>query len=973
MKKILTILFFTLAVASVSNAQRRSTVSGVVADADTRRTLTGALIAISPETDSTSVRHIVSGAGGVFSTGLDRKPHNIAVSMLGYETLHRRIEVVTARTALDTLYVRQGIHIDAVAKEAVAMRTSVEGDTLIYNADAYKVAADANISGLLEKMPGIKVDGAAVEAQGEAVKKVLIDGREYFGEDVGAAISSLPAEVVKSIEVFDKLSDNAEFTGIDDGEGYKAINIRTRESMRQGVMGQVSALYGVEPPDKNDDGWHHYGLVGGNVNIFQGDAKITIGGTLNNLNERHFTSEDILGAGDNDGIAKVGRFQANYIDTWGKKDQWKIDASYTYGITDTDNHTTTDREYFDNGDYSRFYSVRDRNRVNQNHSLGARIDFKPNQYHELRIRPEFRYQGNRSYREGTGIYYPLDENADPVSLLNWERERETGWMARLNANYRVRLGKPGRTLSLFFNGSYDPDDENDESYAEMLSSAPIRKRTPAFDYNYHLMGGMTYTEPITDHSLINLDYSIRYNYEDIDQKSYLWHGDNETGGYLPDYNTDYSGEYNSGYLTHRVGPGYRGQWGKTTFSVGGFYEYSTLESSRVLPLPMNLKADFHNFTYASMLNAQFTSGTSIRLFLRSMTRNPSVGDLQDVVDPESAPNFSKGNPLLKPSYNHMMFFRLIVPNVEKGRTFAFNMSANYSANSIARSTISNSSGFPILNSEGVQLVDGGGQPLKLDAIGRYSVPVNMDGAWSTRAGVDYGFPLTFMKSNLNLNGNVMYGESPSQMGKWNGGAVDNVTWTTNYSRNLSTGGGLTLGSNISERVDFRLSYGISYNNVRNTFSDRSNSEYMRHILSGNAKFVLPKGFTLAANFMYFDYAALTGLDLSRRYFIANAAVGKKVFRSQRGEVSLFINDIFNQNVDYRPEATAEYFQRVANSAVGRYFGVKFTWNIRKFGKNGSQNIDMYQTPQDDHRHGSPGGPPPGGGYRGGGFGGGHRH
>jgi hypothetical protein len=242
-----------------------------------------------------------------------------------------------------------------------------------------------------------------------------------------------------------------------------------------------------------------------------------------------------------------------------------------------------------------------------------------------------------------------------------------------------------------------------------------------------------------------------------------------------------------------------------------------------------------------------------------------------------------------------------------------------------------------------------GQPLKLDAVGRFSRPKNMDGAWNANGGVDYGFPLTFMKSNLNVNANARYSESPSQMGRWSS-VTDEVTWTTNYSRNFSTGGGLTLGSNISERIDFRVSYNISYNNVRNTFSDRSNSEYLNHRLRGDAKFVLPLDFTIAANFNYTNYAALTGLDLSRQYIFVNAAVGKKIFRNKQGEISLFVNDIFNQNIDYRPETNAEYFQTVSNSAVGRYFGVKLIWNIRKFGKNGSQNIEMYDMPSNDSGH-----------------------
>jgi hypothetical protein len=957
-------LFFVIAIAflttGIANAQRRSTVSGVVADAETRQGLIGVVVELTPASDSTRASVIVSGAGGLFSTGLAREPHSVRASMMGYEPLIQNFEVTeAARQSLDTLFITPGILIDAVVKEAVAMRTSMAGDTLIYNADSYKVAADATVSSLLEKMPGIRVSGGTVEAQGETVQKVLIDNREFFGEDVAAAITSLPAEAVKSIEVFDKLSDNAEFTGIDDGQGYKAINISTRESMRQGIMGQVSAMYGAEPPETDDERWHQYGLVGGNVNIFQGDAKVTVGGTLNNLNERSFTSNDILGAGSDDGIAKVGRFQANYIDQLGKRNQWSIDASYSYNITDAEGLSIINREYFldDNALYRNYDSETRRNTINTGHSLQGRIDFKPNANHELRVRPFLRFQGNDSSRTGSEIFYPVD-GSQPITLENWNKRDEKGFMAGINANYRVRLGKPGRTLSLFLNANYDPDERSGESYSERQDGTPRQQYTPSSNYTTDYRVGLTYTEPVSASSLINLDYSVGYNYSDQDMKAYLW-----VAG-LDDYDMtapdrELSGVYNSGYLTHRVGPGYRMQKGKTTFSAGVFYQYSTLESQRVLPVEFDLKRSFNNITYASMLDTQFPNGASIRLFLNSMTRNPDVNQLQDVVNISNVQNITKGNINLRPQYGNMFYARFIIPNVEKGRTLAINLGGNLMSNSIVPRTIIESPGYQVTDAEG-NVVE------TLDAVGRYTEQINMDGDWSGRFGIDYGFPVRFLRSNLNLEAGVSYRESPSQIGRWTP-SLPAPVYLTNYMSVLSSEAGITLGSNISERVDFRLSYEAGYNRVRNTFSASSNSEYLEQEASVDFKFVLPASFTLSGNMEWEGYNSLSGQDFSRDYIIANAAIGKKVFRNRQGEISLFVNDIFNQNISFRRNAQAQYIQNQIDTAIGRYFGVKFTWNIRYFGKNGSTNMDLYDTGGRGGRGGfGPGGPPPGGPPPGGG-------
>ncbi|UKI39422.1 MAG: hypothetical protein L6V35_00285 [Alistipes putredinis] len=213
-----------------------------------------------------------------------------------------------------------------MVKEAQALRTSQNGDTIIYNADAFKVTKDAEVESLLAKMPGVKVEDGKVEAQGEEVKKILVDGREFFGDDVSTAIKTLPAEAVKSVEVFDKLSDNAEFTGMDDGEGYKAINIVTHDNMRKGTFGKVYGGVGYEPKKGESD--KLYGIAGGNVSFFNNTAKWTVMALANNLNQQNFSFDDILGVAGSDrgamvrptaGIAHAAALKINLVDTWGKK------------------------------------------------------------------------------------------------------------------------------------------------------------------------------------------------------------------------------------------------------------------------------------------------------------------------------------------------------------------------------------------------------------------------------------------------------------------------------------------------------------------------------------------------------------------------------------------------------------------------------------------------------------------------------
>jgi uncharacterized membrane protein len=941
MKKFSVIILLAILGMGVANAQRKATVSGVVADADTRQTIIGAVVSMTPVSDSTKITSLVSGAGGAFSTGLTQGDYRFTVSILGYETLHKAVSVNASRVSVDTLYLSQGIVIEDIVKTAVAMRTSTKGDTIIYNADSYKVASDADVSGMLSKMPGIKVENGTVEAQGETVKKILIDGREFFGEDVNAAITALPAEAVKSIEVFDKLSDNAEFTGIDDGEGYKAINIRTRESMRQGVMGQVSGLVGVEPAEKGETKSNLYGSAKGNVSIFQGDAKITLGGTLNNLNQRNFTADDFLGFGGGNGLGTVGVFQANYIDTWGKKNQWEVDATYRFNATDSENTEEKEIEYFDSSFvYPYVNSTNVSNRGNNNHVFRARIDFKPNKFQELRLRPFVRYQGNSGHNVGDEWYYTSSDflNDQSIHYSPWSDSRSTGLRAGMDMNYRVRLGKPGRTLTTRLNVGYNTDTRFSESFSQNFVQDQIvslRRKTPSDNYGYNLQGGVIYTEPVSKTSLITLDYNFSYQYSDIDRKRYEW--DETLNDYQSDYNTVGSGIYNSDYWTHRIGPGYRMQKGETTVSAGVFFQYSTLSSESIAPVMEPIKTQYYNPTYSLMITSKFGEGASLRVFFNSNTNPPSVESLQDVVNLSNEQNISIGDPNLKPAYNHRLFARFILPNVTAGRTFSLNFSGNYTQNYVGNMTI-RGAGYEINNSKGEY------QYTLTSPTQAFSKPVNLEGSWQVRGGVDYGFPLTFIKSNLNLRAGASYAETPSMTGVYDGNSSFNITETLNNSRNMGVNGGLTLGSNISEKVDFMISYNISYNNVINSAFSQANNSYLRHMVMGNFKFVLPADFTLAGDAFYTNYNSLKGNAFDQQYVLVNASIGKKIFRDKSGEISLFCNDIANQNTSFQRQWNAQNMTNVTNTVIGRYFGIKLSWNIRKFGKNGSRNMDMYQMP-----------------------------
>ena len=235
--------------------------------------------------------------------------YSITATFIGYADKSFKCTANQKVVEIGKIYMRESAtKIDAVVKEVQQFRTTQNADTLIYNAAAFKTTKDAEAEKLLSKMPGIVVEDGKVEVQGEQVKKVFVDGDEFFGDDVAMAINTLPAEIVDKVEVFDKLSDEAEFSGIDDGDSYKAINFVTKKKMRNGQFGKVYAGLGWQP-ETDKASFNPKYLVGGNINSFHNKQKITVLGLFNNINRQNFSFEDLLGVSSASG--RGGRGSSN--------------------------------------------------------------------------------------------------------------------------------------------------------------------------------------------------------------------------------------------------------------------------------------------------------------------------------------------------------------------------------------------------------------------------------------------------------------------------------------------------------------------------------------------------------------------------------------------------------------------------------------------------------------------------------------
>ena len=972
---ILTLLSSLLAVAAFA---QKGSVTATIVDAETGETIPGAVLQVSPTKSPDTKSFFTSGyKGAVTIPGLSYGEYSVEVSFLGYNNETRTFTVSSARQSLGEIALKAGVQIATVVKEAKALRTSQRGDTLSYNASAFKVATDADVEGLLKKMPGITITDGAVEAQGEEVQKIFVDGKEFFGEDVTTAIKSLPAEAVKSIEVFDKLSDAAEFSGMDDGEGYKAINIVTHENMRQGQFGKFYGGYGYEPDAQT--GTSHKYIIGGNANIFSGDSRVSVIGLFNNVNQQNFSFEDILGVSGSTGgggprrgvgqymvrpqpgVARVNAIGVNYSDTWGKRDQVSFQGSYFFNNTRTINHATTDKWYEAPMPLDTLATRGYSNTLGNNHRFNARIEWKISENQNLMIRPGFSYQANDPYSWTRGWQYgaPADGGSGYSYTNNLEDATRQGYNARLSAVYRAKLGKAGRTITLDGSANYASRTDDADSYSNVLPTSDVRPevdpetgewypddymrlrylRDEAPSSSYRLRANFTYTEPISKISQLSLQYRFKYDFQERDKRSYA--------GYTPgelEFDSDLSNSYESGYQTHAVGPGFRLAKERNTLVANVYYQRSILDGQVIHGQSDKISHGYDNVTYFLMGQFNFNRENSLRMFISSYTDNPQITSLQNVPDVTDAQNITNGNPNLNPSYNHRIRLHYVNSNVTKGRTFMWmfmmNATQDYNATHMVASP-----GTITLNGQSY-------------TPNYYSRPVNMDGYWNLRTHLSYGFPIGFLKSNFNVMAGLTYTLTPSMLG----GVVQNDGSITGGSRNdTSTIGydfNAVLGSNISENVDFTLGWNGTYSEATNSLVEGgSKNRYFNHSAIGNMKFVLPLGFTFTAAVSYTQYLGFTN-DYNDSFLLCNAYIGKKVFRNQRGEISVGVNDIFNQNKAFVRTVGSGWTQNATNSVIGRYFMVQFTYNLRRFGKKGSRNIQDYEGVEQPRRRGPGMMPPP---------------
>ncbi|MEM8891256.1 MAG: carboxypeptidase-like regulatory domain-containing protein, partial [Bacteroidota bacterium] len=373
MKKfLLIILLLSLAATAFGQAP---TLRGTVLNA-TDQPVLGAKVLLKNATHEEGVLTDEKGSFRFVTT--PSGTYTLSIEMFGTLEHSQEVKITPVPQKLPAIKLTKSYNMDEVAIEREVTPAIQKGDTTEYNAGAFKTNPDATAEDLVTKMPGVTLENGQVKAQGENVQQVLVDGRVFFGNDPSAALKNLPAEIVDKIQVFDQQSDQSQFTGIDDGQTTKTINIVTRINMRNGEFGRFYGGYGDQERYK----------AGGNYNMFNTDQRLSILGQSNNINQQNFASEDLLGitsasggrgrrgggrggrgggdrggfgggsagdflVGQQNGISNTTALGLNYSDEIGKK--LKISGSYFFNQADNTSEQLLSQLYILDQDSGQVY------------------------------------------------------------------------------------------------------------------------------------------------------------------------------------------------------------------------------------------------------------------------------------------------------------------------------------------------------------------------------------------------------------------------------------------------------------------------------------------------------------------------------------------------------------------------------------------------------------------------------------------
>jgi hypothetical protein len=941
-------LFCAAVLTSASLAQQHSIRGKVLGES--KSPLPGVLVRLVNSADTSQFYYSETDKdGGFLFNGIPPQSYRLQATAVGRKMFSTTVRLTDKDIDVGSLVMEEiPIMMGEVLIQGRVPPAIQHGDTTEYRAAAVKVNRDATAEDLLTKMPGITVSNGTITHGGETVQRVLVDGRPFFGDDPTLAVRNLPAEVIDKIQVFDQMSDQAQFTGFDDGQSIKTLNIMTRRNRRDMNFGKVVSGYGDN---------QRYDAAG-NVNLFDGNSRMSFLGSSNNVNQQDFSTQDFLGVisssnqvrmpgagfsrgggggrmrrgspfgrsggvssgprlvGQQQGINTTSMLGTNMSDSLASN--LFAQGSYFFNRVDNQNQQLDHRQYLLGGDSTSLYDQNsDVSSRNFNHRINSRIDYAVDPSNSLTFLPILYFQSNRADNLLDALTTQssggLPTASQSSALLGSQSQTNTntlnsGYNLSGHVVYRHKFDIPGRTVSLDIGVGANRKQTNgllaasDQLTGGGLPQADTLAQQSDYLSNVHnLSANLVYTEPTGENGLVQVLYSPSFTRSTADKRTYDF--DAATQAYS-DLDIPLSNSYTTDYFTQNAGIGYRWRSPGLNLMTTLSYQMAELISDQISGVGGDISRRFGTFMPSALLLYTMPDHRNLRVFYRTFTQSPSVVQLQHVTDNSNPLLLTTGNPDLAQSYSHTLLARYALTAPDQARSMFLLLSGTYTLHYIANASI-----IPArdtLLSDGSTLAQGT----------QLTYPVNLNGYWNVRSFFTYGLPFDLISSTLNLNSGITFARTP--------GFVNNVL---SVSNSVSPSLGFVIGSNISEDFDFTISYAGNYTIGRNSIQPTTNSNYYSHTASLKWVWTFWKGIVLNNQV---SNALTSGLaeGFDQNIILWNLSLAKKFFTNDRGELKAGVVDLLGQNKSVNRSLTSSYVDDTRNEVLTRYFLLTFTYTIR---------------------------------------------
>jgi hypothetical protein len=928
--------------AAQAPAGKVTSVKGRLVDPTTNQGVPSALVKMVNFADTTDVKKTTTKDDGTFEIpDLGVHSYRLEASRVGYATLKQVIRVTDKNQNLGLLQLTpEAVNISGVTVTESPAPAAQHADTTEFRASAVKTSKDATAEELVQKMPGVTMENGQVKAHGENVQQVLVNGRPFFGSDPAAAMRNLPAEVVDRIQVYDRASDQAEFSGFDDGGQQKTMNFILRNQKAQ--FGKFYGGYG------DRDRYQ----AGGNLTRLRGTTRLTVIGLANNINQRNFSPMDLFGAlsgngsgqggprmmmfggggggfrgggggqqvfrmggggggfdpssffvNQQGGISSTNSGGLNYVAQWGPK--LSVSASAFLNGTKNDNTNALAREYLPPQDSIAAYDqILGSENWNGNQRVDARFEWTIDSLNSVILAPRLYFQKNHATSNGIASNRTLagSEVSSSASLTD-NLTQGDNFSNRLTLRHRFH--KRGRNVSADFQMGHtsreaDRDQESLNRFTAPDSLSLIDQQTGSTSTTNSLSTRLAYTEPLITGLQMQFTYNPAVTHSHSDARTFAF---DSTSGDFSTLDPVLSNSFANRNTIQNGGAAVLYTHGPWRWLTQASYQTTRLESDQSFPITGRIDHTYDDVLPSMTLSATFANRRNLRLNWTTASNAPNISQLQPVVDNSNPLSLSAGNPTLSETYTHNVSLRLSEADPLKSKSrFVF---ANVSRTSNPISNYTFTAPFDTVVT-GVVLARGT----------QLTRPVNLDESWAANVFAAYSRPAKWLKSIVTLNGGGSFNETPTQL---NVGINRNRTTTVRF--------GSTIASNISTNLDFTVSYQGNYNMSRNTLTANTTGDYYAHNLGLRLNAVVKPGIVVreeVSNNFQNNQSQVFGAN----QVMWNTTFGKKFQKDEKGELRFTVTDVLHQDRSVGRSITETYVQDSRDLALGTFMQLVYTYTFR---------------------------------------------